>query len=111
MSKMGFSVQFGYVDNFRYNFVFGSRVRIEPVGLIGSSILQLPLPNTICPLFSQATSVEALAGQGTMETYRCVYELRPFVASVANSERSRCTGQDSINAAIAMMQSCPFRGP
>ena len=55
--------------------------------------------------------MEALAGQGTMETYRCVYELRPVVASVANSERSRCTGHDGINAAVAMMLSSPFRGP
>ena len=111
MSKMGFSVQFGYVDNFRYNFVFGSRVRIEPVGLIGSSILQLPLPKSICPLFSQATSVEAMTGQGEMETYRCVSQLCLFVASVANNDRSRCTGQDGVNDAIAMMLSSPFSGP
>jgi len=55
--------------------------------------------------------VDVLAGQGTMETYRCVYEILPFVATVANRGRSRCTGQDSINAAIAKMQSCPFSGP
>jgi hypothetical protein len=55
--------------------------------------------------------VEAVTGQGVMETYRCVDKLCLFVASVANSDRSRCTGQDGINAAVAVMLSSPFRGP
>ena len=54
---------------------------------------------------------DASTGQGVMETYRCVDKLCLFVASVANSDRSRCTGQDGINAAVAVMLSSPFRGP
>ena len=34
-----------------------------------------------------------------------------FVASVAINDRSRCTGHDGIDAAIAMMLSSPFSGP
>jgi len=40
-----------------------------------------------------------------------VYEILPFVATVAIRGRSRCTGQDSVDAAIAKILSCPFRGP
>ena len=55
--------------------------------------------------------MEAVTGQGVMETYRCVDKLCLFVASVANNDRSRCTGQDGINAAVAMMLSSLFSGP
>ena len=46
-----------------------------------------------------------------METYRCVDMLCLFVASVAINDKSICTGQDGIDAAIAMMLSSPFSGP
>ena len=73
--------------------------------------LQFPLLQLICPLYNQATSVVAVTSQGVMETYRCVDMLYLFIASVANNDRSRCTRQDGIDAAVATMLSSLFSGP
>jgi hypothetical protein len=72
--------------------------------MIDSSILQVPLPKRYVLCSVKQSSVDELAGQGTMETYRCVYEILPFVATVANRGRSRCTGQDNIVTSGYMKQ-------
>jgi len=79
--------------------------------MFDSLMLQVPLPKRYVLCSVKQSSVDVLAGQGPMETYRCVYEILPFVATVAIRGRSRCTGQDSVDAAIAKILSCPFSGP
>ena len=53
----------------------------------------------------------AVTSQGVMVTYRYADMLCLFVASVANNDRSKCTRQDGIDAAVATMLSSLFSGP